>query len=415
MPRVRDHDWRLNMINPPVEDFATDFDHTDEAWVADPYPIMDDLRERCPVAHSDRYGGLWAPMTYETVSAIANDTEHFTSRTVVIHNGRPGDDALPAPIGVAPPITSDPPFHEIARRLLLPAFAPRPIAALEPFTRELCNQLLDEIGDAEFVDASVQYAEHIPVGLIAKLCGLPAEDGEQFREFVRIVLEGVDLPTEERIEAFQPVEDYIVPAIIERRENPDDGLISYLLDAEIMGEKLSDEHVFGSILLLIVAGIDTTWSAIGSSIWHLANNPDDLARLVAHPELLPSAVEEFLRAYAPVSMARLVKDDFEFQGCPMKKDDWIFLSFPAANRDPKAFDNADEVLIDREINRHSAFGLGIHRCLGSNLARMEMTVALEEWLKRYTKFELNASEPTTFSQGQVRGPRQLPLRIIEHR
>jgi cytochrome P450 len=401
------------MINPPVEDFATDFDHTDEAWVADPYPIMDDLRERCPIAHSDRYGGLWAPMTYDAVAAIANDTEHFTSRTVVINNGRPGDDALPAPIGVAPPISSDPPFHEIARRLLLPAFAPRPIAALEPFTRELCNQLLDEMGDADIVDASVQYAEHIPVGLIAKLCGLPAEDGEQFREFVRIVLEGVDLPTEERIEAFQPIEDYIVAAIVERRENPDDGLISYLLDAEIMGEKLSDEHVFGSILLLIVAGIDTTWSAIGASIWHLANNPDDLARLVAHPELLPSAVEEFLRAYAPVSMARLVKDDFEFQGCPMKKDDWIFLSFPAANRDPKAFDNADEVLIDREINRHSAFGLGIHRCLGSNLARMEMTVALEEWLKRYTKFELNASEPTTFSQGQVRGPRHLSLRVVE--
>lgn len=401
------------MIKPPVTDFATDFDHTDEAWVADPYPIMEDLRERCPVAHSDRYGGLWAPMTYDAVSAIANDTEHFTSRTVVINNGRPGDDALPAPIGVAPPISSDPPFHEIARRLLLPAFAPRPIAALEPFTRELCNQLLDKMGDADLVDASVQYAEHIPVGLIAKLCGLPQEDGEQFREFVRIVLEGVDLPAEERLEAFKPVEEYIVPTIVERRENPDDGLISYLLDAEIMGEKLSDEHVFGSILLLIVAGIDTTWSAIGSSIWHLANNPDDLARLVAHPELLPSAVEEFLRAYAPVSMARLVKDDFDFQGCPMKKDDWIFLSFPAANRDPEAFDNADEVLIDREINRHSAFGLGIHRCLGSNLARMEMTVALEEWLKRYTKFELNASEPTTFSQGQVRGPRQLPIQILE--
>ena len=401
------------MIKPPVTDFATDFDHTDEAWVADPYPIMDDLRERCPVAHSDRYGGLWAPMTYDAVAAIANDTEHFTSRTVVINNGRPGDDALPAPIGVAPPISSDPPFHEIARRLLLPAFAPRPIAALEPFTRELCNQLLDKMGDADLVDASVQYAEHIPVGLIAKLCGLPQEDGEQFREFVRIVLEGVDLPAEERLEAFKPVEEYIVPKIVELRENPDDGLISYLLDAEIMGEKLSDEHVFGSILLLIVAGIDTTWSAIGSSIWHLANNPDDLARLVAHPELLPSAVEEFLRAYAPVSMARLVKDDFEFQGCPMKKDDWIFLSFPAANRDPEAFDNAHEVLIDREINRHSAFGLGIHRCLGSNLARMEMTVALEEWLKRYTKFELNASEPTTFSQGQVRGPRQLPIHILE--
>lgn len=401
------------MIKPPVEDFATDFDHTDETWVADPYPIMDDLRERCPIAHSDRYGGLWAPMTYEAVAAIANDTENFTSRTVVIHNGRPGDEDLPAPIGVAPPISSDPPFHEIARRLLLPAFAPRPINALEDFTRELCNRLLDDLGDADLVDASVGYAEHIPVGLIAKMCGLPPEDGDLFRSFVGVIIEAVDLPAEERILAFEPVQEYIVAVMQERKENPGDDLISYLLDSEILGNKLSDEHVFGSILLLIVAGIDTTWSAIGASILHLSQNPDDLARIVAHPELLPSAVEEFLRAYAPVSMARLVKEDFEFQGCPMKKDDWIFLSFPAANRDPEAFDQADEVLIDREINRHTAFGLGIHRCLGSNLARMEMTVALEEWLKRFPKFELNTELPTTFSQGQVRGPRQLPLRILE--
>lgn len=400
------------MLNPPVQDFATEFDHTDEAWVADPYPIMEDLRERCPIAHSDRYGGLWAPMTYEAVAAIANDTEHFTSRTVVIHNGRPGDDAPPAPIGVAPPITSDPPFHEIARRLLLPAFAPRPITALEDFTREFCRGLLDAIGDADHVDASVQYAEHIPVALIARLCGLPPEDGELFRSFVRIVLEGVDLPKDERIAAFEPMEQYVTAVIEQRRVEPGDDLISYLLDAEIMGSKLSNEHVFGTIVLLIVAGIDTTWSAIGSSIWHLAQHPDDLARLVAHRELIPSAVEEFLRAYAPVSMARLVKEDVEFQGCPMKKDDWIFLSFPAANRDPEAFDNADEVLIDREINRHTAFGLGIHRCLGSNLARMEMTVALEEWIDRFARFELDPSRPTTFSQGQVRGPRQLPIRIL---
>ncbi|MBU3702711.1 MAG: cytochrome P450, partial [Acidimicrobiia bacterium] len=348
-------------------------------------------------------------------SAIANDTENFTSRTVVIHNGRPGDDALPAPIGVAPPITSDPPFHEVARRILLPAFAPRPINALEGFTRELCRRLLDEMGDADSVDASVQYAEHIPVGLIAKMLGLPPEDGDLFRSFVGIIIEAVDLPTEERIAAFAPVEDYVVAVIQQRRAEPGDDLVSYLLDAEIMGNKLSDQHVFGTIVLLIVAGIDTTWSAIGSSIWHLAQNPDDLARLVAHPELLPSAVEEFLRAYAPVSMARLVKEDFEFQGCPMKKDDWIFLSFPAANRDPEAFDNADEVLIDREINRHTAFGLGIHRCLGSNLARMEMTIALEEWIARFPRFELDRSESTTFSQGQVRGPRRLPLRILERR
>lgn len=401
------------MQHPPVTDFATDFDHTDEAWVADPYPIMEDLRERCPIAHSERYGGMWAPMTHEAVSAIANDTEHFTSRTVVITEGRPGPDAPPAPIGVAPPISSDPPFHEVARRLLLPAFAPRPVNALEGFSRDLCTSLIDDMGEADVIDASLQYTQHIPVGVIAKMVGLPPADGDLFRHFVHEIIEAVDLPVEERIARFQPIEEYIVGLIEDHRANPTDDLISYLLDVEIGGNKLLDEHVFGTIVLLIVAGIDTTWSAIGSSLWHLAQNPDDLARLVAHPELIPSAVEEFLRAYAPVTMARLVKEDFEFQGCPMKKDDWILLSFPAANRDPEFFDNADQVLIDREINRHSAFGLGIHRCLGSNLARLEMVVAIEEFIRRFPRFELADPSAVTFSQGQVRGPRSLPIRILE--
>jgi cytochrome P450 len=165
------------------------------------------------------------------------------------------------------------------------------------------------------------------------------------------------------------------------------------------------------MVLLIVAGIDTTWSAIGSSIWHLAQHPEEVARLKANPELLPSAIEEFLRAYAPVTMARLVKEDFDYEGCPMKKDDWILLSFPAANRDPEFFEDADKVIIDREVNRHAAFGLGIHRCLGSNLARMEMRVALEEWLARVDTFSLADPDAVTWSQGQVRGPRLLPLSL----
>ena len=118
-----------------------------------------------------------------------------------------------------------------------------------------------------------------------------------------------------------------------------------------------------------------------------------------------------MRAYAPVTMARLVKEDFDYEGCPMKKDDWILLSFPAANRDPEFFEDADKVIIDREVNRHAAFGLGIHRCLGSNLARMEMRVALEEWLARVDTFSLADPDAVTWSQGQVRGPRLLPLSL----
>ncbi len=163
--------------------------------------------------------------------------------------------------------------------------------------------------------------------------------------------------------------------------------------------------------LLLIAGIDTTWSAIGASLWHLARNPRDRERLVAEPGLLPTAMEEFLRAYAPVTMARLVKQDMAFRGADMRADDWILLSFPAANRDPAQFDRAGEVVIDREVNRHAAFGLGIHRCVGSHLARMELRVALDVWLERIPVFSLTDPSAVTWSKGQIRGPRSLPLRI----
>ncbi|MFD0853091.1 cytochrome P450, partial [Actinomadura adrarensis] len=134
-------------------------------------------------------------------------------------------------------------------------------------------------------------------------------------------------------------------------------------------------------------------------------------RLVAEPALLPTAMEEFLRAYAPVTMARLVKEDMHWHGVDMKADDWILLSFPSANRDPDQFDRPDEVVIDRAVNRHAAFGLGIHRCVGSHLARMELRTALEVWLERFPEFTLDDPDAVKWSAGQVRGPRNLPLRI----
>ena len=163
--------------------------------------------------------------------------------------------------------------------------------------------------------------------------------------------------------------------------------------------------------LLLLAGIDTTWSAIGASIFHLAGNPEDRERLVAEPELRPTAIEELLRAYAPVTMARLVREDMDYNGCPMKAEDWVLLPFPAANRDPEFFDDADKVIIDREVNRHAAFGLGIHRCAGSHLARMELRVALDAWLDAFPTFHLADPAGVRWSGGQVRGPRVLPIAI----
>jgi cytochrome P450 len=397
--------------HPPVRDFADDFDHTDPAWVTDPYPIWDDLRQRCPVAHSDRYGGVWLPVTHDLVSEVAYDHEHFTSRSVVVSEQRPGPDDLPAPIGLSPPITSDPPFHNIVRRMLLPAFTPKPIAAIEPFTRDLCRELLTATEGRRSFDAAVEYARHIPVRVIVRFLGFPEEDADMFRSIIRLVLEEVDLPAEEREERFTEVDAYMDAQIEDHKAHPRDDLTSFLIEAEIDGRKLPLEQVRGTMILLMIAGIDTTWSAIGASLWHLAQHPEDRLRLATEPGLMGTAVEELLRAYAPVTMARLVATDFDFHGHPFKEGDWLLLSFPAANRDPAAFENPGLVQLDRARNRHAAFGLGRHRCLGSNLARMELRVALEVWLERIREFSLADPSGVTWSAGQIRGPRALPLRI----
>ena len=178
---------------------------------------------------------------------------------------------------------------------------------------------------------------------------------------------------------------------------------------EVDGQQVSDGHVLGTVALTLIAGVDTTWSGIGSALWHLAAHDDDRRRLAAEPGLLPTAIEEILRAYSPVTMARVVSSDVEVAGCPMKEGDRVLLSFPAANRDPEAFPDADRFIIDREVNRHVAFGAGIHRCAGSNLARMEMRVAVEEWMAQIPEFRIADDAAVTWAGGQVRGPRQLPV------
>ena len=393
----------------PVSHWATDFDHTSEVWAADPYPIWDELRSTCPVAHTERYGGAWLPTRHEDVAAIAYDTERFSSRSVVMSNNRPPLDVAPA--GISPPISSDPPFHHEARRMLLPAFSPQAINGLEAGTRAYCHELLDAVSDQEVIDAAVDYAQHIPVRVISDMVGFPHEDGDLMRGFVHDILVAVNSEADDRIDSVIRLFEYLRTHIIDHIEHPRDDLTSFLVNAQMDGEPLDPSHIGGTIALLMIAGIDTTWSAIGSSIWHLAGNPSDRERIVADPSLLPSAMEEFLRAYAPVTMARLVKEDMDWNGCPMKAEDWILLSFPSANRDPELFDDADQVLIDREVNRHSAFGLGVHRCLGSHLARMELKVALEVWMERYPEFSLEDPAAVTWAAGQVRGPRTLPVRV----
>jgi cytochrome P450 len=205
------------------------------------------------------------------------------------------------------------------------------------------------------------------------------------------------------------IDDYFANEVAKRRLEPTTDLISYLMNASFNGRPMSDHDVVAALRLLMTAGIGTTWSAIGASIWHLSTHPDDLARLIAEPELLPTAIEEFLRAYAPASLAREVLNDVEINGCPLKAGQMVFMAFPAGNRDAEIFPDADKVIIDRQDNKHMAFGIGIHRCLGSNLARTEMRIALERFLARIPKFTLDHSKPVIWSESHIRGVRTVPI------
>ena len=399
-----------------VEDWATDYNIFDPGYIADPYGIWASLRGSCPIAHTDRWGGSWLPTRYDDVAEMARDIERFPSGNGI--SVVPPPDSGDAPAGGPtpllsagiPPITADPPLHTWTRRLILPTMSPPRVEEYEVFTRALCRQLVDGLLERGSGDAAVGYAQQIPVRVIGHILGVPESMASTFTEWVRDVLEFAN-DSQCRVRGITGIIDYLGGALAERKANPTDDFISELLNSEHDGKPIEVPVVMGMCALLLVAGIDTTWSSIGSALWHFATHPEDRRRLATEPALMPTAIEELLRAYSPVTMARRLSEDVEFKGCPMKAGDRILMNFPAANRDPEAFPDPDKVILDRQLNRHVAFGAGIHRCAGSNLARMELRVAVEEWLARIPDFELVDPSLVTWAGGQVRGPRSIPVRF----
>ena len=391
----------------PVDDWASDYDIFDPSFVRDPYPVWDDLRPTCPVAHTERWGGSYMPSTFETVSAVAHDSDNFTSLEVSV---------APVPITydeegnrLRSVIVSDPPEHSPERRLMLPFFSPKSVEKYREPTRELCRKLIRGFIEDGRVDAAGEYSRQIPPRVIAEILGIDPDMSDEFTEWVQGVLE-LGLQDPEVREKYRIIiQDFFDSEIERRKTDRGDDLISVLLSSEVDGEPVPMHVVRANLSLMLVAGIDTTWSSIGSALWHLATHPDDRRRLVEEPELIPTAIEEFLRAYSPVTMARLARNDTSIGECPVSQGERVLLSFPAANRDPEVFENPDDVIIDRAVNRHIAFGVGIHRCLGSNLARMEMQVAIEEFLAMIPEFECEEPDAVTWAGGQVRGPRYLPV------
>jgi cytochrome P450 len=400
----------------PVRDWAADYDVMDAGYTRNPGPIWKDLREQCPVAHTTRWGGSWMPTRYADIQEMANMVPTFSSRSVTVI---PPDPILREELIAElkaygtenPPITADPPEHSPYKRLILPFFSPRAVASYTQMTEDICRGLLDELQGRDTADAAVEYAQQIPPRVIAYILGIDMARAAEFTQWTQELLELGQTDPELRRAARTKIRNFFYAQIEDRKRNPGSDVISLLLEAEVEGHRLSDHTVAGICNLLLVAGIDTTWSSIGSALYHFSTHPADRARIVAEPGLLPTAVEEVLRFYSPVTMARKVTAEVCIHGADMKPGDKLLMTFPAANRDPEVFDRPDEFVIDRLQNRHIAFGTGIHRCAGSNLARMELQVGLRLWFERFPTFELVSEDGVTWAGGQVRGPRNVPVRL----
>jgi cytochrome P450 len=364
--------------------------------------IIDDLVQRCPVAHSKDGDGYWVLNKYADVLKAAQDWETFTSKHGFMPN-RPPDMPLWFPV------ECDPPFHDDLRTALNPYLRPKAIAAHEPEIRRHANDLIDEfIGTGE-VEIVSRFANDLPGRVFCStVAGMPAEDMPLLQKSFQAGIVG---PLEERGAAMTRALTYIAD-YLERRahESPRGDVVDAILAFNAPGYEFIDKA--GTLSQLTQGGIGTTGFVFAGALYHLATHPDDRRRLAGDLSLLPTAIEEFLRFYASApQLGRTAMKDTEVSGTAIAEGDFVILSFGAASRDPDVCPVPTTVVLDRTPNRHLAFGAGPHRCIGSHLARFNLRIGLETFLSRIPDFEVPPDFQPVYQVGVTRDMVELPLRF----
>jgi cytochrome P450 len=353
---------------------------------ADPYPVYAQLRERCPVARSTAWDGFWVVTDHEHVVAVAQDDDRFCSGQGV---------ALPA-IGQARPllpIESDPPRYTQYRKMLNPRFTRGGIAEFEADIREIVVETIGSFSGRGEADLIKDFAQIVPARSTLRMLGLDEGEYHWFLERIHIGVHESTRDLDRSVEALMEVYVALGAALEDRydRGAPGGDLISYLAYYEIEGERLSEEEVLDTCLLMLFGGLDTTASLIGEAALHFGRNPQVRDRYAGDPASIPQALEEFLRFASPVQgLARTATCDTELGGQQIKAGDKMWIVWASANRDPAAFPDPDTLDLDRTPNRHVAFGVGIHRCLGSHFGRKMAQIAVEELLARIPDFVVPA-------------------------
>ncbi|HET6950045.1 MAG TPA: cytochrome P450 [Acidimicrobiales bacterium] len=379
-----------------------DFDHsTDPALIADHYAEWLRLQAECPAFKSEVFDthDLWYVLRYDEMHEILRDPARFSSRSV---------DYTGEQIQRMIPIEMDPPEHGRYRQLLTHRFSPHAVARLEPEIRRRCVELIEGVIAEGECDYTRDVAFRFPTAIFLEMMGLDVARTDELTGHAKVILDPSHSDEDRATAAFSIVA-VLMEGFAARREEPRDDVLTELVQATIDGQPLSDEDLLAFGFLLYLAGLDTVANVLSYSMRHLAQVPDLRHELTAEPDRWPAAVEELLRYYTIPSVVRVVAEDTEMAGCPMKAGDRVVLPLAAADRDPRAFDRADEFDPGRVQNRHLAFGAGPHRCLGAHLARLELRVAMEEWHARIPDYSI--PDGTTFVEhvGAVAGLDALPL------
>lgn len=378
-------------------DVVVDFDHHSDEFNLNELQINAALRRRCPVAWNENYGGFWFVTSYQAVAQIAGDGNTFAHKYEpnapdgVDYQGEMG---VPRPDG-QPPLgigEVDGPYHQALRRALAPFFSPGAVEKLRPFMLQSAHWFLDQrIADGR-MDLVLDYASPVPAILTMRLMGLSHDSWQRYANVFHSVM-AVPQDSDEYATAIAEVPammDELLKFAATRRAEPQSDLISFLVQFEFDGGRLGDRQVLDILWNLIGGGVDTTTSQTALTLLHLGTHPDLRQQLIDHPDLYRTAVDEFLRYFSVnQQLSRTVTCDTVVGDQHLQRNDRVIISWLAANHDENEFDRPEDVVLDRTRNRHLAFGLGPHRCIGSHLARAMFEVMLKAVLDRIPDYQVD--------------------------
>ncbi|GAA1871956.1 cytochrome P450 [Pseudonocardia ailaonensis] len=399
-------------IDPVSREFDVDH-HSEEFWESAPETFAM-LREKCPVAHSSQHGGFWMLTTYDTVAEAARDDDRFSSYRD-LDGSRPGYDGVSLPPSRRPTRTGmielDPPEFTKYRRLLNASFSPQAVERLRPRILEITTAVLDvviERGECELVK---DVAGPITAAVTMDQLGIPADRGMRYSNTMHDLL-SISPTSPGQAAAVAQVEELLGELreqVRLRRAAPQDDWISLLVTAEVDGAPIPDDIVVENAFLLVLGGVDTTSQLILHSLRYLHQNPELREDLREHPERLRNACEEFLRYFSPIQwFARTVTRDCEVDGVDLKAGERVLLCWGSGNHDAAHFEDPEVVNIDRSPNRHMAFGVGVHRCIGSHLARAQFEIVVGEILRRMPDYSVDEGETRPYPDRQVNGLVRMP-------